>query len=74
MKRIVYRCSLCGEIVFGNVVDMADLQMADFCDKVIRNQRFVGNPCLYQAPVFLTHNCADGSCGMAYFAGIVKED
>ena len=75
MKRIAFRCSLCGEFVFGNPIDdMPDAQMAVFCRKFVRNQEFVSNPYLQQAPMHTVHNCADGSCGIAYFAGIKKEN
>lgn len=75
LKRIVYRCTLCGEAVTGEAdVSIPDEQMQTFCSMVVRNQRFVGNPYLHQAPMYLTHNCADGSCGVAYFAGIKKEN
>ena len=36
---------------------------------VIRNQKFAGNPYLYQAPMHIPHKCRDGSVGLAQFAG-----
>jgi hypothetical protein len=38
--------------------------------KVIRNQKFAGNPYLYEAPMYLP----DGSCGLATFSGFSSEE
>lgn len=74
-KRIVYRCAMCAETIEADTdVFIPGEQMKPFCETVTRNQRFVGNPFLHSAPMHLIHKCADGSCGVAYFAGIRKEN
>ena len=48
-----------------------DQQMADdLIAHVVKNQMFMGNPYLYNAPMFVNCHCADGSVGMAVFAGV----
>lgn len=70
-----YKCQLCGAVVrYGDVKPVAcsQEQLQELCMRVIRNQQFMNNPALYQAPVNAPHHCADGSCGMAYFAGFKR--
>lgn len=71
---IVYKCALCGELVrYGESQELSYDKLPDLCNKVIRNQMFINNPALYQASMNCIHNCKNGSCGMAYFAGFEKE-
>ena len=72
-KYVVYRCALCNELVY---VEMPEETLKqddkDFCNKVLMNQQFAGNPYLHQAQMHVLHNCKDGSVGIATFAGIKK--
>ena len=69
--RVVYKCQLCGRLEdFGDVLDIDRNNMKSFCEKVIQNQMFAGNPYLHQAPMHVLHNCSDGSVGIAMFAGV----
>lgn len=68
--RAAYRCSLCNKIFYyGQEKEVPYDMLFELCTKVVRNQMFLGNPALYQAPMQLPHECGDGNCGMGYFAG-----
>ena len=70
----IYKCALCGQpIQYGEPHEVPYNELPRLLGKVIRNQAFVGNPILYEAPMNIPHNCKDGSGGMAYFAGFLKE-
>ncbi len=71
----VYKCTLCNRLMaYGDAKEIPYDVLPDLCGRVIRNQMFKNNPVLYQAPMCLPHKCADGSCGMAYFAGFKVAD
>lgn len=68
----VYKCPLCNKLV-ATTTDAKELTREDInnlLSKVITNQQFMGNPYLYQVPMHISHNCADGSVGLAQFAGL----
>lgn len=68
--KAVYKCPLCNELFsIGNSVEIPYNSLPELCAKVIRNQHFAGNPYLYQAPMHVPHQCSDGNCGLAIFAG-----
>lgn len=68
---VAYRCLLCNEVVMMEMPEnIPQTSNKDFCNAVLRNQLFFGNPALHQAPMHMIHNCKDGSCGVAQFAGI----
>ena len=70
----IYKCQLCNALVqYGDSKEIPYDELPELCAKVVKNQRFAGNPYLYQAPMQIPHNCKDDSCGMAYFAGFKKE-
>lgn len=65
-----YKCQLCGAVLqYGDAHEVPYNGLPDLLGKVIKNQQFVGNPYLHEAPMQLPHQCKDGSCGMAYFIG-----
>ena len=69
-----YKCPICGTLLFfGQPAEIPYDKLPELCGKVIRNQMFINNPALYQAPMHIHHKCPDGSCGLAYFAGFKKE-
>lgn len=68
-----YKCPLCGTIIqYGVPREVPYEKLPELLGKVIRNQQFQGNPYLYEAPMHIPHKCADGSAGLAYFAGFHK--
>ena len=70
----IYKCSLCGQLIkYGQPHDVPYADLPKLLGKVVKNQRFAGNPYLHEAPMNIPHKCTDGSGGMAYFAGFMKE-
>ena len=68
----VYKCPLCGNILkYGESIEIPYDELPNLLGLVIRNQKFAGNPYLYQAPMHIPHKCRDGSAGLAQFAGFV---
>ena len=68
--RLVYKCNLCGTLFyFGKTFQLEPRELPTLLGKLIKNQMFSSNPALYEAPLFLTHKCEDGSGGLAVFAG-----
>lgn len=68
--RATYRCPLCNTLFwYGNCVDIPESHLPDLLGKFVANQRFAGNPYLYEAPLYIPHKCRDGSAGLAHFAG-----
>lgn len=68
--RAAYKCPLCGSIFCtGDATEIPYDELPILLGKVIRNQKFAGNPYLYQAPMHIPHKCRDGSAGLAQFAG-----
>lgn len=68
----VYKCPLCGNILkCGESIEIPYDELPNLLGLVIRNQKFAGNPYLYQAPMHIPHKCRDGSAGLAQFAGFV---
>lgn len=69
----VYKCPLCGKLLlYGEAQDVSYEQLPELCRNVVFNQAFMGNPYLYQVPMQTPHQCSDGNCGLAYFAGFRK--
>lgn len=69
----VYECSLCGEFThLGEPLDIPQNSLPEFLGKVVQNQLFAGNPYLHKVPMQIPHQCKNGDCGMAYFAGLKK--
>ena len=70
-----YKCPLCGKLmIYGEPHEIAYNDLPKLAGMVVKNQMFMGNPALYQAPMHVPCKCPDGSCGLAAFAGfsIVK--
>ena len=71
--KVTYKCQQCNELIgYGEPKEISYNELPKLCGKVIQNQQFVNNPYLYQALMQVIHNCKDGSCGMAYFAGFKR--
>lgn len=70
-----YKCQLCGALIkYGDSADVPPNALPNMVGQVIRqNQLFAGNPALQQAKMYIPHQCKDGGCGMAVFAGFRKE-
>lgn len=69
--KAVYKCLICGtEQVAGYMELPSREEAARQIEKVVGNQQFINNPYLYKAPLYQTHDCRDGSCGLAHFAGL----
>lgn len=69
-----YKCVMCDTmLVLNEVIEMDQEQAVDLVGKTIRNQVFVGNPYLKQAPMFIPHKCRNGNAGLAVFAGFKRE-
>lgn len=65
-----YKCAMCGcELRYGKPQEIPQDDLPGLLGKIVSNQRFMGNPYLYQAPMYIPHKCNDGSAGMAYFSG-----
>ena len=70
--RAAYKCQLCGVILYtGEAIEIPYDELPNLLGRVVRNQKFAGNPYLYQAPMHIPHKCRDGSAGLAQFAGFV---
>ena len=71
----IYKCPLCGQLIrYGQPHEVPYDELTRLLGKVIQNQLFAGNPVLHKAPMHIPHKCKDGSAGLAYFAGFLKED
>jgi len=70
----VYKCQICNTLVqYGEGKEIPYAELPTLLGKVIQNQQFIGNQYLYQAPMYTVHQCKDNNCGLAYFAGFMKE-
>ena len=70
----IYKCALCGQLIrYGDPNEVPYNKLPKLLGRAIRNQLFAGNPALHEAPMNIPHNCKDGSGGMAYFAGFMRE-
>lgn len=68
----LYRCQMCGAVMLhGNPTEVPYDKIPELIAQVVKNQRFIGTA-LYQAPMHIPHKCADGSGGLAAFAGFKK--
>lgn len=71
--RTIYKCPMCLQrITAGNPVELEESMIPELLGKVIRNQQMMGNPYLYQAPMYLPHKCENGDGGLAQFCGFEK--
>ena len=69
-----YKCQLCGKIMtYGEPVSVPHDKLPELCAMVVRNQAVSGNPVLHEAPMHMVHNCVGKNCGLATFAGFVRE-
>lgn len=68
-----YVCPLCDTvIVMGEPREIPEEMLPELLAKVIRNQTFINNPALYEAPMHIPHKCKRGDAGLAVFAGFRK--
>ena len=70
----VYKCPLCGKEfrVADNPVQMEENRIPELIARVVKNQKFVGNQYLYEAPMYLPHQCGNGDGGIAQLIGFKK--
>ena len=72
--KAIYKCQICNTLVqYGESKEIPYDELPILLGKVIQNQQFINNAYLYQAPMYTVHQCKDGNCGLAYFAGFMKE-
>lgn len=70
----IYKCCLCGQLIrYGEPHEVPYDKLPELLGRVIGNQMFAGNPALYEAAIHIPHKCRNGSAGLAYFAGFMKE-
>lgn len=66
----IYICPLCGtKMVYGKPQEVPYNSLPELCARVVQNQMFMGNPALYQAPMYVPHRCKNGAAGLARFSG-----
>lgn len=71
----VYKCPLCGTVFrIGKSVEVPYDKLPELCAMVVKNQQFLGNPYLYQAPMHVPHKCSNGDCGLAPFIGFKQSE
>ena len=71
----IYKCPLCGQLIrYGQPHEVPYDELPRLLGKVVQNQLFAGNPVLHEAPMHIPHKCKDGSAGLSYFAGFLKEE
>ena len=72
----VYKCPLCGTLLktTENSIEIPYNELPTLLGKYMRNQQFIGNPYLYEAPSYIPCTCKDGSVGLAAFAGFKRVD
>lgn len=73
--RAIYKCGICGELIpVGGVLNIPEYEAEKQVTGVLwRNANFSGRQDLNPVPLHITHNCVDGSCGVAQFIGLKKE-
>ena len=70
MYNAIYTCPLYGtKIKFGAPHEIPYDALPELCAEVVKNQMFMGNPALYQAPMYIPHRCKDSGAGLARFSG-----
>lgn len=70
LYRAVYKCPLCGALLTtGKPAEVSPDMLPELLGRFVKGQRFAGNPYLNQPPAQIAHKCADGSAGLAQFAG-----
>lgn len=73
--RATYKCPICDKLIAGAKVHEFEYeQLPKLLTKFIQNQQFVGNPYLYEAPMYMIHLCSNGGGGLAFFAGFIPEE
>lgn len=66
----IYRCLLCNQLIqYKDPFEWDDANINDLVNRAILNQQMMGNPYLYDFPLWLIHNCYGRDGGMAQLAG-----
>lgn len=53
-----YKCSLCGKLLtYGDPKEVPYDVLPSLCGRIIKNQMFMNNPALYQAPMQVPCKC-----------------
>lgn len=68
-----YKCPLCGKLIVGELTDVPEEKLPELLGKYVKSQYFSSNPYIETPPPYVPHKCADGSAGLAPFAGFIKE-
>lgn len=70
-----YKCPMCDVMftVSDKPFEMNRDQGPELVGKIIANQQMLGNPYLYQAPMYIPHDCANGCVGIAQLSGFAPE-
>lgn len=71
----MYKCQMCNALIRASdkTVELDSSQVPDLVAGVVKNQAFMNNPYLYQAPMNLVHNCCNGDFGLATFIGFKRD-
>lgn len=72
----IYKCPMCGASIriSDNPTEIDRESMPELIANIIRNQQMLGNPYLYQAPMYIPHNCKNGCAGIAQLSGFQPVD
>ena len=70
----MYKCLLCDSEFTCNKtpIEMDENEIPGLLGKFVNHQQFLGNPYLYDAPMYLSHKCGNGDGGLAPFIGFRK--
>lgn len=69
----VYKCPLCGNLIqSGKPQEVSYKMLPELLGTFVNRQKFASNPYLDIPPVYVQCQCADGSAGLAQFAGLKK--
>ena len=67
----IYKCPMCNRELktTENPIDMDHNDIPEMLAKIMQNQKFFGNPYLYEAPLYIPHKCKNGDGGLARLIG-----
>lgn len=69
-----YKCSLCGKIIrHGETRYIGKESLSKLCSDSLKKRMFRSESTVLKSPLTIVHKCSNGSAGVAYFAGYVKE-
>lgn len=69
-----YKCSLCNKIIrHGETEYVSKEKLLKLCSGFFKKRIFKDESVILKSPLTIVHKCSNGSAGVAYFAGYVKE-